>query len=160
MKAMFLLTSRQFVRGGARTWFTWICAVICTGPVSYTHLDVYKRQADVRDIRNRLLGLLLHVKSIDLSALAPHSVLVAPDLTPSMTVGLRAENVAAIVTQSGGRTSHSAILARALGIPAVLGVPNLMNALSDGDRVLVNLSLIHIFVILVNYTIKCNTLGE
>lgn len=99
---------------------------------------VRQRAADVRDIRNRLLGLLLHVKSIDLSALAPHSVLVAPDLTPSMTVGLRAENVAAIVTQSGGRTSHSAILARALGIPAVLGVPNLMNALSDGDRVLVN----------------------
>ena len=99
---------------------------------------VRQRAADVRDIRNRLLGLLLHVKPIDLSALAPHSVLVAPDLTPSMTVGLRAENVAAIVTQSGGRTSHSAILARALGIPAVLGVPNLMNTLSDGDRVLVN----------------------
>lgn len=99
---------------------------------------VRQRAADIRDIRDRLLMILLHVESQDLSALPPHSVLVASDLKPSMTVGLNTENVAAIITQTGGRTSHSAILARALGIPAVLSVPKLMEHIREGQCVLVN----------------------
>lgn len=99
---------------------------------------VRQRAADIRDIRDRLLMILLHVENRDLASLPTHSVLVASDLTPSMTVGLRSENVSAIVTQTGGRTSHSAILARALGIPAVLSVPEVMDHIQEGQQILVN----------------------
>ena len=73
-----------------------------------------QRATDVRDIRSRMLAILLGVTGVDVSHLPAGSVLVAHDLTPSMTVGLDKEHVAAILTEVGGRTSHSAILARAL----------------------------------------------
>ena len=60
---------------------------------------------------------------MDLAHAPAGTVIVAQDFTPSMTVGISRENVVGIITEIGGRTSHSAILARALEIPAVLGVP-------------------------------------
>ena len=97
-----------------------------------------QRATDVRDIRSRMLAILLGVTGVDVSRLPDGSVLVAHDLTPSMTVGLDKEHVAAIVTEVGGRTSHSAILARALELPAVLSVPDAMEQLKDGDQVIVD----------------------
>ncbi len=97
-----------------------------------------QRATDVRDVRSRLLSILLGTAGVDLSALPAGSVLVAQDLTPSMTVGLKKENVAAILTASGGKTSHSAILARALELPAVLSVGNVMETVKDGDRLIVD----------------------
>ena len=97
-----------------------------------------QRATDVRDIRSRMLAILLVVTGVDVSHLPAGSVLVAHDLTPSMTVGLDKEHVAAILTEVGGRTSHSAILARALELPAVLSVPRVMEQLKDGDSVIVD----------------------
>ena len=97
-----------------------------------------QRATDVDDLRRRLLSQLLGVPQVNLQCLPDNTVLVAAELTPSMTVGLKAEAVAAIVTQSGGYTSHSAILSRALGIPAVLSVPGIMDSVSDGETLIVN----------------------
>ena len=97
-----------------------------------------QRATDVRDIRGRLLAILLKVEGVDVSELPAGSVLVSHDLTPSMTVGLKKENVAAILTETGGRTSHSAILARALELPAVLSVPKALELVKDGDGVIVD----------------------
>ena len=97
-----------------------------------------QRATDVRDIRTRLLSILLGVSGIDLSHLPAGTILVAKDLTPSMTVGLKKENVAAILTATGGRTSHSAILARALELPAVLSVQKVLDTVKDGDGLIVD----------------------
>ena len=97
-----------------------------------------QRATDVKDIRDRLLGILLGVTEVDLSRLPAGSVLVARDLTPSMTVGLNRENIAGILTETGGRTSHSAILARALELPAVLSVPRALDLIEDGDGLIVD----------------------
>ena len=97
-----------------------------------------QRATDVRDIRSRMLSILLSADGVDVSALPAGTVLVAHDLTPSMTVGLRKENIAAILTETGGKTSHSAILARALELPAVLSVSNAMEMVKDGDCVIVD----------------------
>ena len=97
-----------------------------------------QRATDVRDIRDRLLAILLGVTGVDLSRLPAGSVLVARDLTPSMTVGLSRENIAGILTEVGGKTSHSAILARALELPAVLSVPKALDLIEDGDGLIVD----------------------
>ncbi len=96
------------------------------------------RAADVRDIKTRLLKRLLGAADVDLGSLPKGTVLVTHDLTPSMTAGLDKENITAIVTESGGRTSHSAILSRALGIPAVLSVPDITKMLTNGQYVIVD----------------------
>ena len=97
-----------------------------------------QRAADVRDIRTRMLSILLGVTRVDMSTLPQGCVLCAHELTASMTVGLHADTVSAIVTEVGGATSHSAILARAMGIPAVLSVPKLMEQVQDGACVIVD----------------------
>lgn len=93
------------------------------------------RASDVGDLKRRLLCLLLGKEQVDLSQVPPGSVLVARDFTPSMTANIRRENVAAIVTEVGGFTSHSAILARTMELPAVLSVPNVTTLLRNGDLV-------------------------
>ncbi|WP_419171093.1 phosphoenolpyruvate--protein phosphotransferase [Negativibacillus massiliensis] len=97
-----------------------------------------QRATDIRDIRTRMLRLLLGISSVDIASVPAGTVLVAKDLTPSMTVGLKKENISAILTEIGGKTSHSAILARALEIPAVLGIPQVLDQVSDGQQVIVD----------------------
>lgn len=92
-----------------------------------------QRASDVKDIRDNLLRILLGIKNVDISAVPKNSVLIAKDFTPSMTSQINKENVSAIITEVGGITSHSAILARAMGIPAVLSVFNAVEIISDGD---------------------------
>ncbi|MCI8513474.1 MAG: phosphoenolpyruvate--protein phosphotransferase [Lachnospiraceae bacterium] len=97
-----------------------------------------QRAADLADIRERLLDALTGRKAVDLSALAPGSILIARELTPSMTAGLSPERTAGIGTELGGRTSHTAILARAMGIPAVVGAAGLCAGIRDGDTVILD----------------------
>lgn len=97
-----------------------------------------QRATDIGDIKTRMLRLLLGVESVDMASLPKGTVLAAKDLTPSMTVGLQKENVSAIITEVGGKTSHSAILARALEIPAVLGIPDALQQLTDGQTAIVD----------------------
>ncbi len=84
-----------------------------------------QRAADLRDIKTRLIKNSAGVEEVNISALPAGSVIVARDLTPSMTAGIIRENISGIITEVGGRTSHSAILARALEIPAVLSIDNI-----------------------------------
>lgn len=97
-----------------------------------------QRATDIGDIKTRMLCLLLGVESVDIALLPKGTILAAKDLTPSMTVGLQKENVSAIITEIGGKTSHSAILARALEIPAVLGIPDALQQLADGQTAIVD----------------------
>ena len=97
-----------------------------------------QRATDVRDLLDRMLAQLLGQAELDLSALPPSAVLVARDLTPSMTAGLKKGAVAGIVTEVGGTTSHSAILARAMELPAVLSVENATALIQEGDTVVVD----------------------
>lgn len=96
------------------------------------------RAADIADIRTGILAELLGVQVVDLSVLPENTVVVVHDLTPSMTATIDKANVAGIVTETGGRTSHSAIIARALEIPAVLSVANSCSALRNGMTAIVD----------------------
>ncbi|WP_346675617.1 phosphoenolpyruvate--protein phosphotransferase [Enorma phocaeensis] len=96
------------------------------------------RAADIADIRTGILAELLGRDVVDLSALPTGSIIVVHDLTPSMTATIDKENVVGIVTEVGGRTSHSAIIARALEIPAVLSVANACGALHNGMTAIVD----------------------
>ena len=97
-----------------------------------------QRATDVEDVKTRLLKILLGIEEADLKTLPPNTVLVVNDLTPSMTAELNKDNIAAIVTESGGMTSHSAILSRALEIPAVLSVLQATETLKDSSTVIVD----------------------
>ena len=97
-----------------------------------------QRATDVCDIKTRLLKILLDVEDVDLASVPEGTVLVAEDLTPSMTAGINPKNVTGILTEVGGKTSHSAILARALEIPAVLSIPGITEKISNGDNVVLD----------------------
>ena len=97
-----------------------------------------ERAADVADVKTGLLADLLGKEVVDLSTLPENSVVVVHELTPSMTADIDKDNVAAIVTETGGRTSHSAIIARALEIPAVLSVADITKIIKGGDMVIVD----------------------
>ena len=105
-----------------------------------------QRATDMRDIKTRMQKVLMGVHSVDIASLPAGSIIVAKDLTPSMTAGINPANVTGIVTELGGRTSHSAILARALEIPAVVAVENLMELVKDGDDLVLDGSTGEVFV--------------
>lgn len=91
-----------------------------------------QRATDIGDIKVRMLKILTGTPDMNISEVPAGTILVAEDLTPSMTAGIVKENVAGIITAVGGKTSHSAILARALEIPAVLSVDGIVDMVSDG----------------------------
>lgn len=97
-----------------------------------------QRVTDIKDMRERMLKLLLNIEDYNIAEVPAGTIIVAVDLTPSMTAGINPENVVGIITESGGMTSHSAILARALEIPAVLSVDNICDMTSNGDFVIVD----------------------
>jgi len=97
-----------------------------------------ERAADVADVKTGLLADLLGKEVVDLSTLPENSVIVCHELTPSMTADIDKDHVAGIVTETGGRTSHSAIIARALEIPAVLSVPNITSEVATGNAIVVD----------------------
>ena len=97
-----------------------------------------QRATDIGDIKVRMLKILTGTPDVNISEVPAGTILVAEDLTPSMTAGIVKENVAGIITAVGGKTSHSAILARALEIPAVLSVDGIVDKVSDGMMAVVD----------------------
>ncbi|MFC4438882.1 MULTISPECIES: phosphoenolpyruvate--protein phosphotransferase [Natrialbaceae] len=96
-----------------------------------------ERADDLRDVRDRLIRVLTGGDRVDLAALPSGSVLLAERLTPSDTAQLDPDRVAGFATAEGGRTSHAAIFARSLGIPAVVGVGSELTAIEGDADVLV-----------------------
>ena len=92
-----------------------------------------ERAADIRDVTKRVLANLLGKKLPNPATINEESIVVAHDLTPSDTAQLNKQFVKAFVTNIGGRTSHSAIMARTLEIAAVLGTNNITELVKDGD---------------------------
>lgn len=124
-----------------------ICSEFAIETVCNTYADMFasmddelmqQRATDMRDIKTRMQKVLMGVKSADIASLPKGSIIVARDLTPSMTAGINPENVTGIVTELGGKTSHSAILARALEIPAVVAVSDIMEKIKDGSDIVLD----------------------
>ncbi|GAB3669224.1 phosphoenolpyruvate--protein phosphotransferase [Halopiger thermotolerans] len=97
-----------------------------------------ERADDLRDVRDRLLRLLIGDDRLDLTGVPEGTVLLADRLTPSDAARLDPERVAGFATVEGGRTSHAAIFARSLGIPAVVGAGDALEAIDDDRTVLVD----------------------
>ncbi|WP_099187856.1 phosphoenolpyruvate--protein phosphotransferase [Tepidibacter mesophilus] len=97
-----------------------------------------ERAADIKDVANRVLRHILDIKFVDLSALEEEVVLIAHDLTPSDTATMNKKKVLGFLTDIGGRTSHTAIMARTLEIPAVVGLKNITETVKDGDYLIFN----------------------
>ena len=103
--------------------------------------DEYMREraADVIDISDKVIRILQNAQATDLSDIEGQVVLMAKDFMPSETVGFDKNKILAFVTEGGSKISHSAILARTIGIPAVVGVPDLLRkGYADGTRVIVD----------------------
>ena len=97
-----------------------------------------ERAADIRDVAKRVLAHLLGAKLPNPATIDEESIVIAHDLTPSDTAQLNKQFVKAFVTNIGGRTSHSAIMARTLEIAAVLGTNDITSRVKDGDIIAVN----------------------
>ncbi|HUL32071.1 MAG TPA: phosphoenolpyruvate--protein phosphotransferase [Thermodesulfobacteriota bacterium] len=101
--------------------------------------DSYLRErgADLRDIGRRVIQKLMPPQQTPWDLKKP-AIFVSSELTPSDTVRLDREKILAFVTESGGKNSHAAILARSLGIPAVLGIEGLLSKVKEGDTIIVD----------------------
>ncbi|CAX60806.1 phosphoenolpyruvate-protein phosphotransferase PtsI [Erwinia billingiae] len=97
-----------------------------------------ERAADVRDIGKRLLQNILGLHIVDLSAIADEVLLVAKDLTPSETAQLNLDKVLGFITDLGGRTSHTSIMARSLEIPAIVGTGNVTSQVKNDDYLILD----------------------
>lgn len=96
------------------------------------------RAADIQDIGNRLLA---HLEGTQMQAgkdFSPGTILIAEDLLPSDAIAMDTRHVTGFATQSGGQTSHAAIIAKARGVPAVVGCGASLHAIEDGDVVIVD----------------------
>lgn len=131
---------QDFIAGGQ-------CAEAAVDAVCNMYIEMFssveddltrQRATDIRDMRARLLGILLGQTEVDLSDLPPETVLVARDFTPSMTANMQKEHIVGILSETGSKTSHSAILARSLELPAVMSVENICTLLENGDTVIVD----------------------
>ncbi len=102
--------------------------------------DEYMREraTDLQDIGSRWVKNILGIKIRDLSNLEPNTVVVTHDLTPSDTAQLDLEHCSGFVTEIGGKTAHSAIMARSLEIPAIVGVGNVMTTIKEGEEIIID----------------------
>ncbi|WP_035053678.1 phosphoenolpyruvate--protein phosphotransferase [Carnobacterium pleistocenium] len=97
-----------------------------------------ERAADIKDVTKRVLSHLLGVKLPNPSMIDEEVIVVAHDLTPSDTAQLNRQFVKAFVTDIGGRTSHSAIMARSLEIPAIVGTKDITSFVKEGDLIIID----------------------
>lgn len=97
-----------------------------------------ERAGDIRDIGNRLIKNILGMHIVDLGDITEESILVAYDLTPSETAQLNLEKVLGFITDIGGRTSHTSIMARSLELPAIVGTNNVTARVNTGDYLILD----------------------
>ncbi|NTW72253.1 MAG: phosphoenolpyruvate--protein phosphotransferase, partial [Eubacteriaceae bacterium] len=97
-----------------------------------------ERAADIKDVGGRILRNALGIKEQDLSLISEDSIVIAVDLTPSDTAQMNKDKVLGFATDIGGRTSHTAIMARSLEIPAVLGLSTITALVKDEDLIIVD----------------------
>lgn len=97
-----------------------------------------ERAADVRDAGVRLLGILAGVKSGSLSEIDNEVILISDDLSPSDTIQLNQQFVLAFATEKGGKTAHTSIFAKSMGLPAVVGIPALLQEVKDGETIILD----------------------
>ncbi|MBF1995549.1 phosphoenolpyruvate-protein phosphotransferase PtsI [Serratia symbiotica] len=97
-----------------------------------------ERAADVRDIGKRLLRNMLSMPIVDLSTIQDEVILVATDLTPSETAQLNLKKVLGFITDLGGRTSHTSIMARSLELPAIVGTSDVTKQVKTGDYLILD----------------------
>ncbi len=119
-----------------------LCADNAYNKVANQFIDIFsnmedeyfkERAADIKDIRTRVLTYLQGKTPNDPSLIDKDTIIVAHDLTPSDTASLNLEYVKGFITEVGGLTSHTAIMARALGIPAIVGAQGALEDVNDGD---------------------------
>ncbi|MCU6746103.1 phosphoenolpyruvate--protein phosphotransferase [Faecalicatena acetigenes] len=96
------------------------------------------RTADLTDVKNRLLRLSAKVPEKNLSSLPKDVIVIAHDLLPSDTATIDQQHILGIITEIGGETSHSAIIAKSYGIPAILGVPHITEYLKEDEYIIAN----------------------
>lgn len=122
-------------------------ATYCFKAVTMEFIDLFEamdneymkeRASDIRDVSDRVLRHMLGIASIDLSILKDEVILVSNDLTPSETATMDKAKVLGFLTNVGGRTSHTAIMARSLEIPAVVGLMNITTIVNTGDYIIIN----------------------
>ncbi|WP_420923825.1 phosphoenolpyruvate-protein phosphotransferase PtsI [Actinobacillus pleuropneumoniae] len=97
-----------------------------------------ERAGDIRDIGNRLLRNILNMHIIDLGDIQEEVILVAYDLTPSETAQLNLDKVLGFITDIGGRTSHTSIMARSLELPAIVGTNDITARVKTGDTLILD----------------------
>ncbi|SFD04538.1 phosphoenolpyruvate-protein phosphotransferase PtsI [Pragia fontium] len=97
-----------------------------------------ERATDIRDIGKRLLKNILGLSIVDLGAIQDEVILVATDLTPSETAQLNLDKVLGFITDLGGRTSHTSIMARSLEIPAIVGTNDVTKQVNNGDYLILD----------------------
>ena len=97
-----------------------------------------ERAADVRDIGKRLLRNILDMAIVDLSSIQDEVILVATDLTPSETAQLNLNKVLGFITDLGGRTSHTSIMARSLELPAIVGTSDVTKQVKNDDYLILD----------------------
>ena len=115
--------------------------------VAKSYIDIFEamdneymreRAADIKDVSSRVLKNLLGKSSKDMQDLKDNTIIVAHDLTPTDTAQLDKQKVVGFLTNIGGRTSHSAIMARTLEIPAVVGLGDITESVTNGDFVIID----------------------
>lgn len=97
-----------------------------------------ERAADIKDISKRLINNLMGIENISLSTLEEECIIVSKDLTPSDTAQMRKDKVLGFVTEVGGRTSHTSIMARTLELPAVVGVKDMTKSVKNNDMIIID----------------------
>ncbi|MDO5402157.1 MAG: phosphoenolpyruvate--protein phosphotransferase [Eubacteriales bacterium] len=113
-----------------------------------------QRVIDIVDMKNRLIRILMGVNEVDFKDIKPGTIIVARELHPSMTALMDTSHIAGIVAEKGGDTSHAAILARALEIPAVLSVRDVCAKIKNGEQVIVDGEYGEVFVNPIEKTIE------
>lgn len=107
---------------------------------------IKERAADIRDVGERIAENIAGVKAQNLSGLPENTILVAHELKPSDTAQINKNKVLAFVTETGGRTCHTSIMARSMGLAAVVGASGIIEKIKDGDTVIVDGSEGKVFV--------------
>ncbi|HKL43188.1 MAG TPA: phosphoenolpyruvate--protein phosphotransferase [Clostridia bacterium] len=97
-----------------------------------------ERALDMKDVGKRLIGNVLGFSDQSLKTIDEKTIIVAKDLTPSDTAQLNEKVIQGIITAEGGNTSHSAIIARTIGIPAIMGVENIKEVIRSGDYAIID----------------------